>query len=239
MKYAIISDIHSNLVALQNVLDYLKSNKVDKIICLGDVVGYGPRPNECVELVKENCDVCLMGNHDHAVLGLTDIEYFNQYARDSVVWTQKHITPENKNFLKNLPFTHKINNILFVHSTPLKPEEWDYIFSEQDARRNFDNISYDLSFIGHSHIPVIFPSDHPSYFKDELQLDLENERYIINVGSIGQPRNEDPRSCFVIYDDETQMINYIRLEYDVKKTFQEIIDYKLSPFLAMRLLHGF
>lgn len=239
MKYAIISDIHSNLAALQNALDYIKTEKVDQIICLGDVVGYGPRPNECIELVKENCDVCLMGNHDHAVLGLTDIEYFNQYARDSVVWTQKHLDPENKKFLKNLPFTHEINGVLFVHSTPLKPEEWNYIFSDQDAQRNFDSYPNSLCFIGHSHIPVIFPYEKSSFFKEELQLDLNAERYIINVGSIGQPRNEDPRSCFVIYNDETHSIKYIRLEYDVKKTFQEIIDNKLSPFLAMRLLHGF
>lgn len=239
MKYAIISDIHSNLTALQNVIDYLKAEKIDKIICLGDVVGYGPKPNECVELIKEHCEVCLMGNHDHAVLGLTDIEYFNQYARDSVIWTQKHISPENKKFLKSLPFTHEVDEILFVHSTPIHPEEWNYIFSEQDARRNLEHLSQNLVFIGHSHIPVIFKYNGSSETTDQLELDLQNERYIVNIGSIGQPRNEDPRSCFVIYDDQNQTINYIRLEYDVKKTFQEIIDNKLSPFLAMRLLHGF
>lgn len=220
-------------------MDYLKAEKISKIICLGDVVGYGPRPNECVEIVKENCEICLMGNHDHAVLGLTDIEYFNQYARDSVIWTQKHISPENKTFLKHLPFTHTMDEILFVHSTPIKPEEWNYIFSEQDARRNLEYISQNLVFIGHSHIPVIFQYDGSSLSADQLELDLQNERYIVNVGSVGQPRNEDPRSCFVIYDDQNQTINYIKLEYDVKKTFQEIIDNKLSPFLAMRLLHGF
>jgi diadenosine tetraphosphatase ApaH/serine/threonine PP2A family protein phosphatase len=239
LRYAIISDIHSNLVALQNALDSIKTANIDAVICLGDVVGYGPRPNECAELVKENCKVCLMGNHDHAVLGLTDINYFNQYARESVLWTQKTITPENKAFLKGLPFKQEMNDTLFVHSTPIKPEEWDYIFSEGDARRNLDSISQNLVFIGHSHIPVVFPYNQPSFFEEKFQLDLANERYIINVGSIGQPRNEDPRSCFVIYDDQEQSINYVRLEYDVKRTFQDIIEKKLSPFLAIRLLHGF
>jgi len=239
VRYAIISDIHSNLVALQNTLDYIKTAKVDSIICLGDVVGYGPRPNECVELVKENCEICLMGNHDHAVIGLTDISYFNQYARESVLWTQRTISPENKTFLKDLPFKHEVDSTLFVHSTPIKPEEWDYVFSENDARHHLDSISQSLVFIGHSHIPVVFPYDKSSFFEEQFQLDLEKERYIINVGSIGQPRNEDPRSCFVIYDDQEQSVNYVRLEYDVKKTFQDIIEKKLSPFLAIRLLHGF
>lgn len=239
MRYAIISDIHSNLVALQNALDSIKTARVDTIICLGDVVGYGPRPNECVELVKDQCEVCLMGNHDHAVLGLTDINYFNQYARESVLWTQRTISPENKSFLKGLPFKHEVNDALFVHSTPIKPEDWDYIFSENDARHHLDSISQNLVFIGHSHIPVVFPYNHPSFFEEKFQLDFDKERYIINVGSIGQPRNEDPRSCFVIYDDQEQSIDYVRLEYDVKKTFQDIIEKKLSPFLAIRLLHGF
>lgn len=239
MRYAIISDIHSNLEALQTAMEYIQSASVDTIICLGDIVGYGPRPNECVEIIRQNCQVCLMGNHDHAVIGRTDIHYFNQYARDSVLWTQKQLSPENKNFLKALPFTHEIGDTLFVHSTPANPEEWEYIFSDLDARQNLDSVFYKMIFIGHSHIPVVFPYHQPSFFKETFQVDLENERYIINVGSIGQPRNNDPRACFVIYDDTEMTVNYIRLEYDVKKTFQDIIEQKLSPFLATRLLHGF
>ncbi len=239
MRYAIISDIHSNLEALQKAMEYIESEKIESIICLGDVVGYGPRPNECVEIIRQNCEVCLMGNHDHAVIGLTDIHYFNQYARDSVLWTQKQLSPENKNFLKGLPFTHELDTTLFVHSTPNNPEDWDYIFSDLDARQNLNEIYHNLVFIGHSHIPVVFPFSQPSFLKEKFELDLENERYIINVGSIGQPRNNDPRACFVIYDDREATVEYIRLEYDVKKTFQDIIEKKLSPFLATRLLHGF
>lgn len=239
MRYAIISDIHSNLEALNSAMDYIEQDNIDDIICLGDVVGYGPRPNECVEIIRQNCKICLMGNHDHAVIGLTDINYFNQYARDSVLWTQKQLSPENKNFLKDLPFRYEMDEVLFVHSTPINPEEWNYIFSDYDARQNLTQISQNVVFIGHSHIPVIFPLDHPSFLKEQFQLDSEDERYIINVGSVGQPRNNDPRACFVIFDDKEKSIQYVRLEYDVKKTFQDIIEKKLSPFLATRLLHGF
>ena len=239
MKYAVISDIHSNLEALKTVLSYLQLQSIDKIICLGDIVGYGPHPNECINVVKSECDVCIMGNHDHAVLGLTDISYFNQFAKDSVIWTQSQLTNESKSFLTNLPFTFETEDTLFVHSTPVEPEEWNYILSSQEAKNYLEKINYKLVFIGHSHVPVIFSYEHGPVFEKSMSLDLKNERYIVNVGSIGQPRNKDPRSCFVIYDDVTNKIEYVLLDYDIKKTYQDIIERKLPPFLATRLLSGF
>jgi diadenosine tetraphosphatase ApaH/serine/threonine PP2A family protein phosphatase len=142
-----------------------------------------------------------MGNHDHAVLGLTDIYYFNQYAKETVLWTQRKLSVYNKGFLENLSFTYETDEALFVHSTPVDPEEWHYIFSEYEARQNLNQIPHRLVFVGHSHIPVVFSYNKGSFVESRIQLDLEKDRYIINVGSIGQPRDGDPRSCFVIYDD--------------------------------------
>jgi predicted phosphodiesterase len=238
VKIAVISDIHSNLEALKTTLSFLQSQNISHIICLGDVIGYGPRPNECIELVKNHCKPCLMGNHDHAVLGLTDIYYFNRYAKEAVLWTQRELSVYNKGFLENLSFTYETDETLFVHSTPIDPEEWHYIFSEYEARQNLNQISHRLIFVGHSHIPIVFSYNNGSFLENHIQLDLEKDRYIVNVGSVGQPRDGDPRLCFVIYDDQEKSIEYIRLEYPVKKTYQEIIDQKLPPFLAMRLLAG-
>ena len=239
MKIAVISDIHANLEALTTVLSYLKQQPIHRIICLGDIVGYGPRPNECVEQIRQNCEICLMGNHDHAVVGLTDMTYFNQYAQESVLWTRKQLTQSNFQFLKQLKFSYQENHILFVHSTPINPEDWDYIFSEREAHYHLDRISHRLVFIGHSHLPMVFSYRDGKQYQNRIQLDLQADRYIVNVGSVGQPRDGDPRACFVIYDSKNQVLEYLRLEYDVQKTYQEIIDQNLPIFLAKRLLSGF
>jgi len=238
LKIAVISDIHSNLTALKTALDYIDKQAVDKIVCLGDVVGYGPRPNECVELVRRKCSICLMGNHDHAVLGLTDTYHFNQYARDAVLWTRRTLTLQNKAYLESLPFSHHENELLFVHSTPVYPEEWHYILSDFEAKEYLNKISQKVCFVGHSHIPVVFPFRDHSYYKEESRLDIENQKYIINVGSVGQPRDGDPRLCFVLFDSDSSSLQFVRLEYPVQETYNEILENQLPPFLAMRLLAG-
>ncbi len=239
MKIAVISDIHSNLEALSTVITFLKEQQIRRIFCLGDVVGYGPRPNECVELVRRNCEVCLMGNHDHAVIGETDITYFNAHAQESVLWTQRQLTAANMQFLKKLKFQHQLDDILLVHSTPLHPEAWDYIFSEREARYYMDEIPQRLVFIGHSHLPIVFSYNEGKRYQERMLLNLTHDRYIVNVGSVGQPRDGDPRACFVLYDVEEYILEYVRLEYDVQKTYQEILDHHLPTFLAMRLLSGY
>jgi predicted phosphodiesterase len=238
VKVVILSDIHSNLAALLKALQYIENLKPDKIVCLGDIVGYGPRPNECVELIQQKCQVSLMGNHDHAVLGLTDTYHFNQYAREAINWTRRALTIQNKAYLENLTFTHHENDILYVHSTPLHPEEWHYILSEYEARQYFSQIKQRLCFVGHSHIPVVFSSADQPVFDEELDLSDKNKHYIINVGSIGQPRDGDPRLCFVIYDTDSGKLNYIRLSYPIQETYDEILENKLPAFLAMRLFAG-
>ena len=238
MKIAVISDIHANLEALKTALTYIQSQPIEQIICLGDVVVYGPRPNECVEFVRESCAHCLMGNHDHAVLGLTDVYYFNEYAREAVLWSRDQLTPANTAYLDNLPFTHEVGNILFVHSSPQQPDEWHYIFYDHEARQNLDQIRQRLVFVGHSHIPTVYSYNEGEFLQERFLLDLKNDRYIVNVGSIGQPRDGNPKACFVIYDTDSALLEYVRLEYPVKVTYQDIIDRQLPAFLAMRLLSG-
>lgn len=237
MRIAIISDIHGNLEALKATLKFLSNEKITRIFCLGDIVGYGPFPNECIELIRKHCEVCLLGNHDAAVIGTTDIYYFNQYAKEAILWTQRIVTEYNKDYLKSLPFQHRVDNALLVHSTPVQPEEWNYIQSEFEARLYLDKIEDSIVFIGHSHIPVVFSYSEGGFYKETVLLDDE-DRYIINVGSVGQPRDGDSRACFVVFDTENRQLQYIRLNYDIQKTYQAIIENNLPPFLAMRLLSG-
>jgi len=235
---AVISDIHSNLTALQTALNYILEIKPDKIVCLGDIVGYGPRPNECVELIHQNCQISLMGNHDHAVLGLTDTYHFNQYAREAINWTRKTLTIQNKAYLENLTFSHHENEILYVHSTPVHPEEWHYILSEYEARQYLEKMKQNICFVGHSHIPILFGTDKKPIYEEEIDLDLEREKYIVNVGSVGQPRDGDPRLCFVLLDTVSGILKFIRLDYPIQETYDEILENQLPPFLAMRLFAG-
>ena len=238
MKIAVISDIHANLAALQQAMNYVGEMKPDKVVCLGDIVGYGPRPNECVEIIHKNSQISLMGNHDHAVLGLTDTYHFNQYAREAINWTRRTLTIQNKAYLEGLTFSHHENEILYVHSTPTYPEEWHYILSEFEARQYLDQIKQRICFVGHSHIPIVFGTDRKPMYEEELELDYKNNKYIINVGSVGQPRDGDPRLCFVIYDTVSGILKFIRLEYQIQETYNEILENQLPPFLAMRLFAG-
>jgi putative phosphoesterase len=154
MRIAIISDIHSNLEALTKALEIIDTKNIDEIVCLGDIVGYGANPNECVEIVKKRAKYVVMGNHDFAVaVDPTELAYFNSYARESALWTRGVLTEENLEFLRSLPFTISIKNLLFVHSSPAQPREWEYIFTEAQAKVQFKYFTEKICFIGHSHLP--------------------------------------------------------------------------------------
>lgn len=237
MRIAIISDIHSNLEALKTVLKYIENEKISRIICLGDVVGYGPRPNECVDLVREKCERTLLGNHDSASLDETDINFFNEYARQAILWTRKRLNQETKEFLRSLPYTYPEGNTLYVHSSPVEPEEWHYVLSVGEAKYYLNQIKYSLVFIGHSHVAVTFTLEQGKLDESNFLLSPK-DRYIVNVGSVGQPRDGDPRASFVIFDTQERRIQYIRLEYNVRKTFEEIMEQDIPPLLAHRLLNG-
>jgi predicted phosphodiesterase len=156
MRIAIISDIHSNLEALIRALEIIGQHSVDKIVCLGDIVGYGANPNECIELVRQRCDIVIKGNHEEAVLDINTAEHFTDNARSAIVWTLDRITEENLAYLRSLSLVHRINNILFVHASPCEPAAWNYIFEEDTASRNFSCFSEPLCFIGHTHMQAIF-----------------------------------------------------------------------------------
>jgi len=234
LRIAIISDIHSNLEALTKAFEIIDTKNVDEIVCLGDIVGYGANPNECVELIRKRVKYVVMGNHDYAVaVDPAELFYFSSYARESDLWTREVLTKENLDFLKSLPFTISLKNLLFVHSAPAQPREWEYIFTEAQAKVQFQYFKEKICFIGHSHFPGIFPEN--GFYNGKLD---RNTRYIINVGSIGQPRDGDWRLCFGIFDMGTWTYEEIRSEYDVEKASVKIIQNGLPEFLARRILIG-
>ena len=224
MKIAVISDIHSNLEALTEVLKEIESIKVDAIYCLGDIVGYGPQPNECIDLIKSITDKVVVGNHDSAVINQTDMMLFNSYARESTEWTRRMITDENYEYLLKLPLKISENDLLFVHSTPLIPEDWNYILTQHSAEKHFNYFTEQACFIGHSHRPEMFRS--------------VDDRLIINVGSVGQPRDGNSKASFVVYGTENGEYELIRKEYDIKSVYKNIVKAGLNEFLGERLMVG-
>ena len=237
MAIAILSDIHGNLEALTSVFNYLEKKKIKEVYCLGDIVGYGPNPNECVDMISSKCTNSIIGNHDHAALGLTSIEYFNEFAKVSTRWTANQLTNKSKDYLLSLDFKFSNENFLLVHSSPSDPKSWNYILTEYDAKQEFKYFEQPVCFIGHSHFPVIF-SKKGFTRKSKVKLDDSN-KYIVNVGSTGQPRDGDARACFCLYDREHKKVEYIRILYDIKTTRDKIVDAGLPMFLADRLKKGF
>jgi diadenosine tetraphosphatase ApaH/serine/threonine PP2A family protein phosphatase len=240
MRYAIISDVHANLEALQAVLKKIGSLGVDKLFCLGDIVGYGANPNECAELVREKTHGALCGNHDHAAVGETSIEYFNSYARAAILWTMGVLKPDCREFLRSLPFTTSTDDAFLVHSTPSEPGRWNYVFEVNEALDEFNAFEQKVCFIGHSHFALFFIKEGRSC-KVALPrtFTFENDtRYIVNVGSVGQPRDGLPTACFVTYDVPDEVVQFHRVEYDLSLAYQKIVKARLPRFLAERLLIG-
>jgi diadenosine tetraphosphatase ApaH/serine/threonine PP2A family protein phosphatase len=226
VKIGIISDIHSNLEALEVMLLRLEREGVERIYCLGDVVGYGANPNECLDKIRAVCQVCIMGNHDDALIGGTAIEYFNPYARAALEWTTRIITDENLAYLKSLPLTHVEDGLLLVHATPAEPTAWSYILRPDDAEPHFRVMGEGVTaFIGHSHLPARF-EDEPT------------KKRIINVGSVGQPRDRDPRAACGLYDTVTGTFDWLREVYPVQEAARKIRQANLPEFLAARLFIG-
>ena len=237
MRYAVVSDIHGNLEALKAVLKDIKKKKISDILFLGDAVGYGPDPDECVEVLNSECKILLAGNHDRAVLGLTDIEYFNPYAKAAILWTRETIKKENVSILKGLPISKAIEGkkIFIVHSTPKEPKQWHYLLTLWDAEINFHYFDSKICLLGHSHQSFIIerlPSGEMITYRSEAKIG-ETKRYIINVGSVGQPRDGDHRACYAIIDDSSVKLQ--RVEYDIKKTQDKMRMHGLPLPLIERL----
>lgn len=232
MRVAILSDIHGNLEALTTALELIKERAIEKMFCLGDTVGYGASPNECLDLVKANAEAILLGNHDEAALNLSLTENFNPFARVAAEWTSRRLTDEHKELIKSFPYTYHSDGMLFVHSSPYQPREWHYILSAADALTNFPSFSEPICFVGHSHVPGVFCED---IWSREVTA---GKKCIVNVGSIGQPRDYDPRLSFGIFDTVEWKFELVRAEYDVETAAGKIRKEGLPRSLADRLLEG-
>lgn len=232
MRLGVISDIHSNLEALTTTLEILQTENVDEVICIGDIVGYGANPNECIDLVRRHCSVGLLGNHDLAAADLRHAEYFTSLARAAIEWTSRTLTPEGREFLRGLPYTAVREDLLFVHASPEEPGEWNYIISAMDARGAFRHFSEKICFVGHSHVPGVYAEtgSHREVGPDD--------RFIVNVGSVGQPRDGNPQLSFGIFDTGTWTYRNIRKEYDVRGAGKKILNAGLPSALAQRLVQG-
>ena len=240
MRYAIFGDIHGNLEAYQAVLDIINKQKVDKCFCVGDIVGYGANPVGCIEITKKLGCVSVCGNHDWAAVGLADIAYFNPQARDAVLWTKEALSPEDCEYLSKLKLVYKNKEFTLVHGSLYRPKEFNYILDTYSARKMLEMMKVNLAFIGHSHKAGVFSFENgePKYLvKSRVKLE-PNKKYLINVGSVGQPRDLNWRAAFCIYDTDKNTIEIKRVEYDVKKARDKILKAGLPENLAYRLEEG-
>ncbi|SHK59399.1 MULTISPECIES: metallophosphoesterase [unclassified Fibrobacter] len=241
MLYGICSDIHSNATAFKAVLESMRDNGVERKVCLGDIVGYGVDTDECVDLVRENMDFCLIGNHDSVAVKNESSEGFNPYAKQAIEWTQKHLSKESISYIRSLPYIHEENDICFVHASPLSPADWVYVTDLEDALNAFDHFSERYCFVGHTHSPVIIASRPLAIPKilDEYEYVIANtERLLVNVGSVGQPRDRDPRACWCMLDTETKCVRLIRVDYDIRETQNRMKKQGMPSFLIDRLSVG-
>jgi predicted phosphodiesterase len=221
MRYAIVSDIHANWQAWQAVIRDIRSIGVDCIICLGDVVGYGPKPAEVTRELRENCENFVLGNHDAVVAGFLDPAVFNKGARQVIQWTTEQLDDEAREFYASLPMVLEAPGFICVHSEVERPQRFGYIARPEDARASFAAADRDLVFVGHTHKAAIFTLDPDS---GAITLDLspesfnlrEDRRYIVNVGSVGDPRDGDLRAAYCLYDDKSRVVKIRRIPFDIR-----------------------
>ncbi len=242
MRIAVLSDVHSNIEALTEVLRAAESERVDRMVCLGDVVGYGAAVNECCELVRAHCEVTLLGNHDAAVAGRMDYSYYYDAARHALDWSASIISQENAAWLRSLPFTYRIGEVGFSHGSPVDPRAYEYIFALEQARELTPHVEHlpEVTFIGHSHLCKAFSlADGEVYDVVAQKFGLrQGSRYIVSVGSVGQPRDYDNRACFVVCDTDARTVEYRRVEYDIEASAQRIFDADLALNFGRRLFLG-
>ncbi len=241
MLYGVISDIHGNLEALQTVLS--KMGKVDKLLCLGDIVGYGPDPDRCVEIIRETKALCVAGNHDKAVSGQIDMSYFPSDGQEAVMWTLANMKKENLEYLKGLPLEVSEDDFVGVHGS-LKNQLHEYITSVRESLPTFSVLEKTLCFVGHSHKPFVIQKDiggsyDADVLKDGQTIDISNiYKAIVNTGSVGQPRDGDPRASYGVYDAAKKTFKIKRVEYDIAAVQDKMKRAGLSEGLARLLDTG-
>lgn len=244
MRYAVFSDVHGNIEALEAVIARFEAmGGIDHWFCLGDIVGYGAEPDACCTRIRELADVTLLGNHDAAVAGRMDYSYYYDAAREALDWCRERLSSENLEWLTSLPYTHRLDDdVELSHGSPHRPEEYDYVFCAEQAHELF-GAKPDLAaitFIGHSHLTRSFAvNDDEALDVVAPRFTLKPEfRYVVTVGSVGQPRDYDPRACAGLFDTERRTFEYVRVEYDVESQRQKIVDAGLAQNFGTRLLLG-
>ena len=237
MKFAIIADIHANLDAFQVVLEDIKQQRCTHFACLGDVVGYNANPKECLDIVRKMNIPCV--NHDEYCSSDEPLEGFNPAAAEAVNWTRKQLSPEDKQWLRDLKYVRMVTSFTIVHATLDGPQRWGYVFDKLAAAASFTYQNTSICFFGHTHVPVAFIRDSMvrggTYSKFKIE---PGKKYFINVGAIGQPRDNNPKAAYVVYDTDEGFIELRRLEYDIAAAQKKILDAGLPPRLAERLAFG-
>ena len=242
MRYAIIADIHANLTAFEAVLDDIeRRGGVDELWCLGDIVGYGPDPHECIERLRQYNHVCVAGNHDWAAIGKVSTADFNPDAALACQWTARQLNRKDIKYLEKLPLEIDRGDFKLVHGSPREPI-WEYIMSPSIARENFNFFQSPYCLVGHSHVPFVFRKEDGSCTSgrlvDNIGLAVGQRRLILNPGGVGQPRDGDPRASYAIYDSETRIVKLHRTPYDVTTVQDRMMAKGLPVRLAVRLQHG-
>jgi diadenosine tetraphosphatase ApaH/serine/threonine PP2A family protein phosphatase len=245
VRIAAISDIHSNLPALEAVLAAIDESEVDELWCLGDVIGYGAEPDACTELVRERCDVCLVGNHDLAVLVALEIAAFSEAAAEAVVWTRENVEARTLDFLRELAPTAQRDGIGLFHASPRDPV-WEYVLSGEQADACLDVQEERIGLIGHSHVALFFSrivdgargQIRGAQTNDGALLDLDTGSWLVNPGSVGQPRDGDPRAAWLALDTSEKTAHFHRVAYDIERAAQSIVGAGLPQRLADRLHTG-
>ena len=243
MRYAIIADIHSNLAAFTAVLDDIKhQGETEEVWCLGDIIGYGPDPRQCIELLRQRNHTAVAGNHDLAVTGKISTFDFNPEAAAACHWTAEQLSPEDIDYLSSLPLVLQKDDFTLTHGSPREPV-WEYLLSTSAAEENFAYFQSQFCLVGHSHVPLVFEYNEAhtcclSEFPIDAEIALAKNRLIINPGGVGQPRDGDPRASYAIYDSETRTIRHHRIPYDIETTQVKMREYGLPMRLATRLSYG-
>jgi len=239
MRFAIIADIHGNLDAFQTVLKDTKEQGCTHYVCLGDVVGYGARPKECLDIVREMGMPCVKGNHDEYCSTDEALEGFNPHAAEAVHWTRKQLTEDDKQWLRDLKYVRMVTSFTIVHATLDAPHRWGYVFDKLAAATSFTYQNTQICFFGHTHVPVAFMRDSVvrggTYSKFKVD---PGKKYFINVGAVGQPRDNNPKAAYVVYDVNAGTIELRRLDYDIAAAQAKIREAGLPERLAERLAYG-
>ncbi|HWY76210.1 MAG TPA: metallophosphoesterase family protein [Verrucomicrobiae bacterium] len=239
MKFAIIADIHANLEAFQVVLDDIKQQKCTHYACVGDVVGYGANPRECLAIVRKIGMPCVKGNHDEYCSSEEQLDGFNPHAAEAVAWTREQLNEEERQWLRDLKYFRMVTSFSMVHATLDGPQRWGYVFDKLAAAASFTYQNTGVCFFGHTHVPVAFIRDSMvrggTYSKFKVE---QGKKYFVNVGSVGQPRDNNPKAAYVVYDVDDGTIELRRLDYDIAGAQKKILDAGLPPRLAERLAYG-